>query len=87
MACIHERAMTAFSQGKPLFLVIDHAETIPDSILADLSSLTAGEYGLGNVMTVLLCGTRDLKNRIGEMQDERLRMNLQAYYVLSVSSS
>ncbi|MBR1711396.1 MAG: AAA family ATPase [Clostridia bacterium] len=63
-SAIRERALTFKSQGHPFFLFLDCAQNIPNVILEDIPTLLTGNYGIGRVMGIMLCGTDELRTRI-----------------------
>ncbi len=80
---LRQGAMDLKRQGRPLFLVLDNAQNLPDLVLWDLVSLSSSDFGLENLMTLVLCGTKDLKYRIQLPENQTLEENLVAHYVFN----
>lgn len=80
---LREGAMGLKKQGKPLVLVLDNAQNLPDLVLWDLVLLVNGDFGLENLMTLILCGTKDLKYRIQQTENRNLEENLVDHYILN----
>lgn len=82
ITALREGARDLKMQGRPLVLVLDNAQNLPDLVLWDLVTLVSGEFGLENLMTLVLCGTKDLKYRIQQTENQNLEENLAAHYTL-----
>lgn len=83
ITALRQGAMDLKAHGKPLFLVLDNAQNLPDLVLWDLVSLTSSDFGLENLMTLVLCGTKDLKYRIQLPENQNLEENLSTHYVFN----
>ena len=83
ITALREGAKALKKQGKPLVLVLDNAQNLPELVLWDLVPLVSGDFGLDDLMTLILCGTRDLKYRIQQPENRNLEENLVDHYVLS----
>jgi general secretion pathway protein A len=81
ITAMRQGAMDLKSHGRPLFLVLDNAQNLPDLVLWDLVALTSSDFGLENLMTLVLCGTKDLKYRIQLPENQNLEENLATHYV------
>lgn len=82
ITALRQGAMDLKKQGKPLILVLDNAQNLPELVLWDLVTLVCGDFGLENLMTLILCGTKDLKYRIQQPENQNLEENLVAHYTL-----
>lgn len=82
ITALRQGAMDLKKQGKPLMLVLDNAQNLPELVLWDLVTLVSGDFGLENLMTLILCGTKDLKYRIQQPENRNLEENLVAHYTL-----
>ena len=82
ITALREGARALKKQGKPLILVLDNAQNLPDLVLWDLVTLVSGDFGLENLMTLILCGTKELKYRIQQTGNQNLEENLIAHYTL-----
>ena len=83
ITALREGAKVLKKQGKPLVLVLDNAQNLPELVLWDLVSLVSGDFGLENLMTMILCGTKDLKYRIQQQENRNLEENLVDHYILN----
>ena len=83
ITALREGAKALKKQGKPLVLVLDNAQNLPELVLWDLVSLVTGDFGLENLMTLILCGTKDLKYRIQQPENRNLEENLVDHYILN----
>ena len=83
ITALREGARALKKQGKPLILVLDNAQNLPDLVLWDLVLLVSGEFGLENLMTLILCGNKDLKYRIQQPENQNLKENLVDHYILN----
>ena len=79
---LRQGALELKKQGKPLVLVLDNAQNLPELVLWDLVTLVSGDFGLENLMTLILCGTKDLKYRIQQPENRNLEENVVAHYTL-----
>lgn len=82
ITALRQGAIDLKEQGRPLVLVLDNAQNLPDLVLWDLVTLVSGDFGLQNLMTLILCGTKDLKYRIQQSENENLEENLVEHYTL-----
>lgn len=82
ITALRQGAMELKNQGKPLVLVLDNAQNLPDLVFWDLVTLVNGDFGLENLMTLILCGNKDLKYRILQSENQTLEENLVAHYTL-----
>lgn len=82
ITALREGARGLKMQGHPLVLILDNAQNLPDLVLWDLVTLVSGEFGLENLMTLVLCGTKELKYRIQQSENQNLEENLVAHYTL-----
>ena len=82
ITALRQGALDLKKQGRPLVLVLDNAQNLPDLVLWDLVTLVSGDFGLENLMTLILCGTKDLKYRIQQTGNQSLEENLTAHYTL-----
>ncbi len=82
ITALRQGAMDLKKQGKPLVLVLDSAQNLPDLVLWDLVTLVSGDFGLENLMMLILCGTKDLKYRIQQTENQNLEENLAEHYTL-----
>lgn len=80
ISSIRERARTLKSQGRPLFLFLDNAQNIPGAILQDIPTLIQGDYGVGRMMGIMLCGTDALRNRIRSSCGDTLQQLICSHY-------
>ena len=83
ITALREGALALKKQGKPLILVLDNAQNLPDLVLWDLVLLVNGDFGLENLMTLILCGSKDLKYRIQQPENRNLEENLVDHYILN----
>lgn len=82
ITALRRGALDLKKQGRPLVLVLDNAQNLPDLVLWDLVTLVSGDLGLENLMTMVLCGTKELKYRIQQTENQNLQENLTAHYIL-----
>ena len=82
ITALRQGALDLKRQGKPLVLVLDNAQNLPDLVLWDLVTLVNGDFGLENLMTLILCGNKDLKYRIQQPENQNLEENLVNHYTL-----
>ena len=80
ITAMRQGAMDLKNHGRPLFIVLDNAQNLPDLVLWDLVALTSSDFGLENLMTLVLCGTKDLKYRMQLPENQNLEENLAAHY-------
>ena len=64
ITAIREAARSLRQQGRPLFLILDNAQNLPDLFFRDLVTMVREDYGQENLMLLLLCGNKELKYRI-----------------------
>lgn len=83
ITALRQGALDLKKQGKPLILVLDNAQNLPDLVLWDLATLVSGDFGLENLMMLILCGTKDLKYRIQQSENQGLEENLANCYTLN----
>ena len=83
ITALRQGALDLKKQGRPLVLILDNAQNLPDLVLWDLVTLVSGDFGLENLMTLILCGTKDLKYRIQQTGNQNLEENLIAHYTLN----
>ena len=83
ITAIRQGAMELKKQGKPLILVLDNAQNLPDLVLWDLVTLANGDFALENLMYLVLCGNKNLKYRIQQSENRTLEENLVAHYTLT----
>lgn len=81
ITAMREAAIDLKKHGHPLVLVLDNAQNLPDLVLWDLVALTSSDFGLENLMALILCGTKDLKYRIQMPENQTLEENLSTHYV------
>lgn len=77
---IQERATQLKEQGHPLILILDNAQNIPDLAFNDLPCLVSEDYNRANRMTVLLCGTKDLKYRMASSSNPNWEQEIVTHY-------
>lgn len=82
ITALRQGALELKKQGKPLVLVLDNAQNLPELVLWDLVTLVSGDFGLENLMMLILCGTKELKYRIQQTENQNLEENLVAHYTL-----
>lgn len=82
ITALRQSAKEMKRQGRPLVLVLDNAQNLPDLVLWDLVTLVSEDLGLGNLMTLILCGTKDIKYRIQQTGNQCLEENLAERYTL-----
>ena len=87
ITALRQGALDLKKQGKPLVLVLDNAQNLPELVFLDLVTLVSGDFGLENLMTLILCGTKDLKSRIQKPENRNLEENIAAHYILKGLSS
>ena len=78
---IAEKAISLKEQQRPLFLIVDNAQNLPQEILEDIPFLAAGDYPAVTRMGVMLSGSRDMKERVQQIPSLRLRVS--DFYTLS----
>ena len=81
ITALREGAMDLKRHGRPLFLVLDNAQNLPDLVLWDLVTLVSGDFGRENLMLLVLCGTKDIKYRIQQQENQALEENLSVHHV------
>lgn len=64
ITAIRVTARALRQQGRPLFLILDNAQNLPDLFFRDLVTMVHEDYGQENLMLLLMCGSKDLKYRI-----------------------
>ena len=82
ITALRQGALELKKQGRPLVLILDNAQNLPDLVFLDLVTLVSGDLGLENLMTLVLCGTKELKYRIQQTENQNLEENLTAHYIL-----
>ena len=68
------------SKGRPLVLILDNAQNIPELVFMDLLTLTAEDYYIANRMSLLLYGTKNLKYRFIMDTIPELEQSLVSHY-------
>ena len=81
ITALRQGAADLKNHGKPLLLILDNAQNLPDLVLWDLVALSSSDFGLENLMSLVLCGTKDLKYRIQMPENQSLEENLASHYV------
>ena len=63
-----------------MILILDNAQNIPDLAFNDLPCLVSEDYNRANRMTVLLCGTKDLKYRMASSSNPNWEQEIVTHY-------
>lgn len=82
ITALRQGALDLKKQGRPLVFVLDNAQNLPELVLWDLVTLVSGDFGIENLMTLILCGTKELKYRIQQPENRNLEENVAAHYTL-----
>lgn len=77
---IRETARSLKQQGRPLFLILDRAQNLPDLFFSDLAAMVHEDFGQENLMLLLLCGDKDLKYRLIQPEHKDMADSLAAHW-------
>jgi type II secretory pathway predicted ATPase ExeA len=77
---IQERALALKEKHRPLCLIIANAQNLPGEMIDDLPHLAALDYPPVNLITLMLCGTRETENKIKDGKAMGLRVS--EYYTM-----
>ena len=80
ITAIRGTARSLRQQGRPLFLILDNAQNLPDLFFRDLVTMVREDYGQENLMLLLMCGSRDLKYRIVRPDHKDMYDSLAAHW-------
>ena len=83
ISSIREKADQMTQQGHPILLVLDNAQNLLDEVLDVLPCFTYDTLGTRAVMTIVLCGTKELKYRVSLSKNEALRQCISGYHILN----
>lgn len=81
ITAIRTRAGQLAEQRKPLLLILDNAQNIPEEVLQDLPSLISTDYGCQNNISVILCGDKGMLPAVHGF--ERLRQRITAHHTMN----
>lgn len=80
ITAIRETARSLKQQGRPLFLILDRAQNLPDLFFRDLVAMVHEDFGQENLMTLLLCGNKELKYRLASPDHKDMYDSLAAHW-------
>ena len=80
ITAIRGTARSLRQQGRPLFLILDNAQNLPDLFFRDLVTMVREDYGQDNLMLLLMCGSRELKYRIVRPDHKDMYDSLAAHW-------
>ena len=83
ITAIRSCAVQLKNQGHPLVLVLDNAQNIPELALCDLPGMISDDFDIAPHMTLLLCGTKDLKHRMYSSCDPFWEQELVSHFTFS----
>ena len=80
ITAIRETARSLKQQGRPLFLILDRAQNLPDLFFRDLTAMVHEDFGQENLMLLLLCGDKELKYRLVQPDHKDMYDSLAAHW-------
>lgn len=80
ITAIRDTARSLKQQGRPLFLMLDNAQNLPDLFFRDLMTMVNEDFGQENLMLLLLCGNKNLKYRLVQPEHKGMYDSLAAHW-------
>lgn len=80
ITAIRQTARSLKQQGRPLLLILDRAQNLPDLFFHDLVTMVYEDFGQENLMLLLLCGDKELKYRLSEPDHKDMYDSLAAHW-------
>ena len=80
ITAIRDTARSLKQQGRPLLLMLDNAQNLPDLFFRDLMTMVNEDFGQENLMLLLLCGNKNLKYRLVQPEHKGMYDSLAAHW-------
>jgi len=82
ISAIRKKGLEAKRQGRTLVLILDNAQNLPGLVVNDLKTMVSEDYNLANGMSLILCGTRELKSWLRLSENKTLQMDAAYAYTM-----
>lgn len=80
ITAIRETGRSLKQKGRPLFLILDKSQNLPDLFFRDLLSMVHEDFGQENLIMLLLCGDKNLKYRLVQPEHKDMFDSLGAHW-------